>query len=276
MSKCKNIIAIALIILPLILCACDHSSTLQKDGLLTVEDSINVLMTTENYSSLWAKYTSNEYIGESEEIISSKVFHDPYKLKSEFTSFTPANKELIAIEKYQLSVNGDLKDKFIYYSQDGSVNYKENDIVISYEWFLLEVKNSLISAEYISEETDGEVKLDKYEITVAPYPFMVFYNFPFDKSNELTSIFFEEYQDCFGYAYIDTSTNCISKLEFDLTDKSELSDKINLRIEEETDEAWWFIMPKFDKMNISISFYDINDESAECAEIEKEINEIMK
>lgn len=259
------------IILPLS-ASCTSSS--EKDHVQTVTDAINELLQTENYSSEWVCFINEEGFGENNEVINSKVFHCPYKLKSEFTEFTPARKELVAIEKYQLEVDGEIEDKFIYYLDDGSAKYVEHDEVVSYEWFFVQVINGLVSVEFISEEIVEEVVVEKFKIYIDPYPFVGYYGLSLDKSDKLTKFFLEEYNNCSGYVYIDTETNCISKFEFDLTDITKINQAHVERAKNEAD-IQWFVMPDYDKFYISIRFYDINDESAECAKIEKEIVDVM-
>lgn len=249
------------------------------DGKFIVNEAIETLLNTENYLSEWvqiAKFHADENLEGIEKVINSKIFHSPYKSKSEFIKFTPRKKEITALDLYQFQRNSKIVDKYLYTFEDGSVELDESEIEgLSCEWFVKQVKNSLISEEYVGEETVGETKVKKYEITVDPYPFIIFFGVPFDKRDELTKIYLEEYKECTGFAYIDTETNCIRKLEFDLTEQTQLNQAINQRIQNETDEGWWFEMYNYQKLYTSFSFSDINDESAKCAEIEKEIVDII-
>ena len=64
-------------------------------------------------------------------------------------------------------------------------------------------------------------------------------------------------------------------MEFAITDKKKPTRIINRRIHNELDSEW-FIMPYYKEIFFTMSFYDFNDESAKCAAIEKEIDEMME
>lgn len=276
----RTILTITLIITVLLLNACNTLGASFNNEKPTVDDAIKTLLRTKNYSSEWV-YSEDSHALEKRvirnEVIRSKIFHSPYKLKSEFVVFKSGRDEIVGINKYQILSKGDIIQKIKYSIDDGSFEFEESVYgIMHYEWFINQIRNGLIAEEYIGQEIVDEIKVNKYKITVEPYPFIIFLGFPLDRKDEMINIYQEEYKECIGFAYIDTETNCISKLEFDITEKSELSEEINIRIEKETDEAWWFVMPEFNKLYISISFYDINDESAECAEVEKEIDEAIR
>lgn len=276
----RTILTITLIMTVLLLSACNTLGASFNNEEPTVDDAIKTLLHSKNYSS---EYISNvdlvafeKRVVRNEKIINT-VFHSPYKLKSEFVKVNTERNEIFGMNKYQILNKGNIIQKFKYFINDGSFEFEESVYgIMHYEWFITQIRNGLIAEEYIGQEIVDEIKVDKYKITVEPYPFIIFLGFPLEGGDELINIYQEEYMDCTGYAFIDTETNCISKFEFDITEKSELSDEINIRIENETDEAWWFVMPEFNKLYISISFYDINDESAECAEVEKEIDEAIR
>lgn len=275
----RTILAITLIITVWLLSGCNTLGALFNDEKPTVDDAIGTLLHSNNYSS---EYISNvdlmayEHRVVRNEKIVNTVFHFPYKLKSEFIKVNTGREEIVGMNKYQIQNKGDIIQKFKYFIDDGSFELEESVYgIMNYEWFTIQIRNGLIAEEYTGQEIVDKIKVEKYKITVDPYPFIIFLGLPLDGEDEVINIYLEEYKECTGYAYIDTETNCISKLEFDLAEKSELSDKINQRIEKETDEAWRYTMPEFDELYVSISFYDINDDSDECAAIEKEIDDIM-
>lgn len=279
MKRLKRSILTMMLVIVLLLSACSNLGISGEEEKVTVGSAIRTLLDTENYSSKWVHNIdligSGKRVVRNEEIV-SKVFHFPYKLKSEFIKLNTEREEIVGINTYQVIKEEEVIEKYKCFLDDGSFRIEQNIYgVLSYDKFTILIRKGLFSEEYIGEEMVGGVKTYKYEITVDPYPFVIFLGLPYRRRDELTKIYLEEYKECTGYAYIDTETNCISKLEFDLAEKSELSDNINQRIEKETDEAWWFTMPEFDELYVSISFYDINDDSAECAAIEKEIDDIM-
>lgn len=279
MSILKRTMLTIILVIVLILSACSNLEFSSEQEKVTVSTAIRILLDTENYSSKWEHnkdfMVSGKRVVRNDEIV-SKVFHSPYKSKSEFIKLNTEREEIVGINTYQAIRDEEVIEKCKCFLNDGSFRIEESIYgVMSYDKFTTLIRKGLLAEVYIDEEIVDGVTTDKYEITVDPYPFVIFLGLPYKRRDELTKIYLEEYKECTGYAYIDTETNCISKLEFDLAEKSELSDKINQRIEKETDEAWWYTMPEFDELYVSISFYDINDDSDECAAIEKEIDDIM-
>ena len=269
----KRLLLVFLCLVFILLSGCSSIVEEKNEGVYIVNDSIDALFQTKNYSSEW--YQSDENIVVNELATKSKIFHFPYREKSEFTKFTSEEDNIDAIYRYRKEENGDKIGKTIYYLADGSVKTHDNGTVLGYEWFLVQVKESMLSEKYIGEKIIEERETDIYEITIDPYPMIVLYKFQYDRSDEYTEIFIEEYGECTGYAYIDKETNCISKLEFTVTGKRKPTRIINRRIHNELDSEW-FTMTYYKKLYISMSFYDFNDESDECAEIEKEIDEVMQ
>jgi hypothetical protein len=84
----------------------------------------------------------------------------------------------------------------------------------------------------------------------------------------------EEFDTCEGFVYIDGKTNDIVKLAFDLSEKKDLSQKVNDRMLKEN--VTHISMNMFEKLKFSIAISNINDDSAEIAEIRKKIDKKMQ
>ena len=118
-------------------------------------------------------------------------------------------------------------------------------------------------------------KVKKYKITVTAYPFSYYLGVDYGKNDIRTKIFMNEYQNCEGYVYINSKTNDIQKIEFDLSDKMKLNKKIVEEIIAETNRQI-FRMPDYSQFIMTIEFFDINDDSEETQNIEKEIDRVMQ
>jgi hypothetical protein len=119
------------------------------------------------------------------------------------------------------------------------------------------------------------VNVKKYKITVTAYPFSFYLNVDYGKNDIRTKIFMNEYQACEGYVYINSETDDIQKIEFDLSDKMKLNKKIVEEIITETNHQT-FIMPDYSQFIMTIDIFDINDDSQETKDIEKEIDSVMQ
>ena len=136
------LVAFSLILL-VVLNACGFSDSEKNEDTHIVNDAIEELFQTQNYSSEWYQYDEGKVKNELATI--SKVFHFPYKAKSEFDVSTSDEAKIVAINRYQKEENSDIFGRVIYYFNDGSVKYQDDHKVPGYEWFIVQIRESILS-----------------------------------------------------------------------------------------------------------------------------------
>jgi len=205
----------------------------------------------------------------------SFVFHLPYRAKM-ISSSDSNEKEIVLTTGYQIEKEGRVFETLIYEKKDGSFEEFDNDSGRSDEWFLIQLMNNLVSEEYIQEKITNETNIKKYKISVRAYPFVMFLGIPYDKNDKLTRIFIDEYKTCEGYVYINSNDE-IQKIEFDLSNKLALNEKINERYNTETAYPFTFDqIGDYKNMKISITISHVNDNGSDILETQKEIDEKMR
>ena len=251
----------------LLMCSCGNNR-------LTTDEALGALLHSDNYKfemSIKTEDTVNEQ--ESGSIIT--IFHNPYKSKVASVFDHPDDLGVISMAQYEMEKGRHYVIKSFYTYENGNTRERELTYIINEEYTIEQIKECLLSEEFVGEEVINGATVKKYKITVTAYPFSHYLRVGYDKNDIRTQIFMEEYQGCEGYAYINSETNDIQKIEFDLSDKMKLNEKI---VEEITAGINYrtFTMPDYNKFIMTIEFFDINDDSEDTKDIEKDIDSVMQ
>ena len=253
--------------------SCYYFENRITDSDFDVDRALEKLLTCDNYKSEVFSEHSIIYDGDAEEskgTYESVIFHYPYKCRS-FSLASLNDKGVVSSTVYQIEKGRHIEDKITYQLENG--DRKEFDTTIQTvheEFFVKQMKNCIVSEELIEETNEDGEDIRKYKVVVTGYPFIGLFGISADKGDPETIIFIDEFKTCEVYVYIDAKTNDIRKIEYDLSEKKDLSQKINERIKKENNEDP--IMFEFEKIKYSMTISNINGDSAEIAEIRKEID----
>lgn len=264
-------IMFSVLLCAMLLSSCGYFENRTNNSDSEVERALVKLLTCDNYSSERITEITRDGQAKGSEIkMESVIFHNPYKARIIALSPETNDKGI----SYEIEKNGYIEEKTIYQYANGDKEELDPRIVdiqsVTEEFIIRQLKNYLVSEEFI-EDVEG---VKKYKVTTNAYPFIGLFGFSIEKNNLATRIFVDEYKACNGYVYINSKTNDIIKIEFDLSEKSKLTSKINQRIIEE--EAPFEEIYEFDILKITISISNINDDSPEVEEIRKEIDNEMQ
>ena len=275
MKQRRKVFLLVLLACITLLSACNSVSDGSSDNRMAVERAIEKLLAVDHYRMVdrddYAFYFEGE-LNEKKGETPYTIFHRPYKAK--MTSRFLREGHIVIVQYYEKAHRGGYAAKSIHISEDGLVGTDEGLSDWNSEWFTLQVLDNLVDEKFVGETVIDGVAVEKYEIIVGAYPFIVNFGAEYEKRDDITKIYLEEFSKCTGVAYIDTETGCIYKLEFDLQEKIILYERINERIKNETNDIWTE-MREFNKYIITITYSDVNSDDPHFAEIEKEIDEIM-
>ena len=241
---------------------------------LTTDEALGALLNSDNYKSGMSIRTE-ETVNAQDRGGVITTFHNPYKSKVSIVFDQPDEKGVIAVAQYEMEKDRNFELKNIDTYDNGETKewgYEKN---ISEEYTIVQIKECLLSEELVGEQVIDGTKVKKYKITVTAYPFSYYLGVDYGKNDIRTKIFMNEYQNCEGYVYINSETNDIQKIEFDLSDKMKLNKKIVEEIIAETNRQI-FRMPDYSQFIMTIEFFDINDDSEDTRDIEKEIDSVMQ
>jgi hypothetical protein len=262
----KRILINILIAGLLLMCSCGSDKS-------TVGKALGALLNCDNYRSELSVITNNSKMPNSDAPL--LIFHNPYKSKCAGTYDHPNEQGHISVAVYEVQDGSKFKQKYIYTYESGDTKEVEFENKTNEEFLIEQIKDCLISEEFIGEQVIDGTNVKKYKIAVTAYPFGKYLRVPYDKNDFRTKIFMDEYKTCEGYVYINSKTNYIQKIEFDLSDKmllnKEIVEKITSGIEDRN-----FTMPDYSKFIITMVFSDINDNSEGIRDTEKEIDSIMQ
>jgi len=266
----KHILIIIMIIGLFLMCSCGNNK-------LVVGEALETLLNSDNYKGEFSVETKQT---NANEVIESKgkaiIFHNPYRSKSVDVYNHPDDQGVISCTEYELEEGGITKLKFIYTYEDGSTKETTTETVINGELLIRLIKDCLISEELVSEQVIDGTNVKKYKISVTAYPFGYFLRVPYGKNDYRTKIFMDEYKTCEGYVYINSETNYIQKIEFDLSDKMVMNKEIVEKVTTGTINDILFTMPDYSKFIITMQVFDINEKNKDTKDTEKEIDNIMK
>ena len=271
-----------IIILISILCAVLLSSCNYFENRITASDSdvdkaLEALLTRDNYKSeVFSEQSiiNNGDAEESEGTYESVIFHYPYKCRS-FSLAGSNDKGVVSSTVYEIEKGGHVEKKITYQLEDGKE--KEFDTItqpVYQEFFVRQMKNHIVSEELIEDSDEDGDDIRKYKVVVTGYPFIGLFGISADKRESETIFFIDEFKTCEVYVYTDAKTNDIKRIEYDISEKKDLPQKINDRMKKEKGKDLG--MFEFEKIKVSIKISNINDNSPEIAEIRKEIDNVMK
>ena len=263
----KRILIIMMTIGLLLTCSCGNNK-------LTTDEALGALLNADNYKfrmSIRTEDTVNEQ--DLGGIIT--IFHNPYKSKGARVLDHPDELGIISMAQYEMEKGRHYVIKSFYTYDNGDTKEWELTYIMNEEYTIIQIKDCLLSEEFVGEEVINGTNVMKYKIAVTAYPFSYYLNVDYGKNDPRTQIFMNEYQTCEGYVYINSETHDIQKIEFDLSNKMKLNEKIVEEITAGISDRT-FIMPDYSQFIMTIEFFDINDDSEDTKDIEKEIDRVMQ